>query len=53
MKKAILTLFVAWTLFSLTGCSEETLDYNNPNVELFVKQLKAGTYNTKNEKGGG
>jgi len=27
------------------------LDYYNPEVKLFVKQLKAGTYNTKNEKG--
>lgn len=33
------------------GCGKETLDYNNPDVDLFVKQLKSGTYNTKNEKG--
>lgn len=51
MKKigsGLLTLFLA---LALMGCSEERLDYNNPDVELFVKQLKAGTYNTKNEKG--
>ena len=27
------------------------MDYNNPDVALFVKQLKSGTYKMKNEKG--
>lgn len=39
------------SLFVIGGCSEEILDYNNPEVKLFVKQLKAGTYNTTNEAG--
>lgn len=36
---------------SFTGCSSEEMDYNNPDVTLFAKQLKAGTYNMKNDKG--
>lgn len=44
---AVLSVF----LFGATGCSEETLDYHDPDVRLFVKQLKAGTYNTKNANG--
>lgn len=52
MKKTlIMLLFIAFAVFACTGCSSEELDYNNPDVELFVKQLKAGTYNMKNEKG--
>lgn len=35
----------------LTGCTSEEMDYNNPDVALFVKQLKSGTYKMKNEKG--
>ena len=27
------------------------MDYNNPDVTLFVKQLKTGTYKMKNDKG--
>lgn len=37
--------------FAFTGCSDEEMDFNNPNVTLFAKQLKAGTYNMKNERG--
>ncbi|MDE6347343.1 MAG: DUF4943 domain-containing protein [Bacteroides sp.] len=33
---------------SLTSCSEETLDYEHPNVSLFVKQLKTGKYSIQN-----
>ena len=47
----VLTVCLLYTSLALTGCSKETLDYNNPDVDLFVKQLKAGTYNTKNDKG--
>lgn len=32
----------------LTSCSEETLDYEHPNVSLFVKQLKTGKYSIQN-----
>ena len=38
-------------MVSLVGCSSEEMDYENPDVTVFVKQLKAGTYNMKNEKG--
>ena len=34
-----------------TGCNDEMVDYYNPDVKLFVKHLKAGTYNTTNEDG--
>lgn len=52
MKKTLYILLIT-TLFTLPfiGCSNEEIDYNNPDVNLFVEQLKAGTYNTKNEKG--
>lgn len=48
-----LVLFVFFTLsvFSLFSCSKETLDYNHPNVDLFVKQLKAGKYSTQSPDG--
>ena len=53
MKKTliILCLSVALILIAFAGCSDEEMDYNNPNVTLFVKQLKAGNYKTTNEKG--
>ena len=35
-------------IVSFAGCSSEEMDYNNPDVDLFVKQLKAGTYKMKN-----
>ncbi len=50
MKKSCFILLVA--LASLcVGCSEEVLDYHDPDVRLFVKQLKAGTYNTQSPEG--
>ncbi|MFV0545706.1 MAG: DUF4943 family protein [Bacteroides sp.] len=45
---------VIWLLavsLTFSGCSSEELDYRNPDVSLFVKQLKSGTYHTKNDKG--
>ena len=51
MKKAFIMPLIVFAGFALASCSEETLDYHNPDIELFVKQLKAGKYNTKNEKG--
>lgn len=49
------TLILSALLLSLMmfvgGCSHVEMDYTNPDVDLFVKQLKAGTYNVKNEKG--
>ena len=35
----------------LSACSYDTAHYNNPRVSAFVKELKAGTYNYKNDKG--
>lgn len=37
--------------FCFAGCSEEQVDLYDPDVKLFVKQLKSGTYNTKNMAG--
>ena len=52
MKKTLLMLWMAVCLIvSFTGCTSEEMDYNNPDVALFVKQLKAGTYKMKNDKG--
>lgn len=44
-------LFALLSVVVYTGCSDDILDYNDPNVDLFVRQLKAGKYNTKNDKG--
>ncbi|NMA73413.1 MAG: DUF4943 family protein [Bacteroidales bacterium] len=33
------------------GCNNEVLKYDDPDVDLFVKQLKAGTYQTKSPAG--
>ena len=52
MKKTLMMLWMAVSLMvSLVGCSSEEMNYENPDVTVFVKQLKAGTYNMKNEKG--
>lgn len=51
MKQTALMLCSVLLLFACTACNEEILDYHNPDVKLFVKQLKTGTYNTKNEEG--
>ena len=46
MKKTLMMLWMAVSLMvSLVGCSSEEMDYENPDVTVFVKQLKAGTYN--------
>lgn len=37
--------------FLFTSCSKEVLDYNNPDVDLFVKQLKEGKYITEDSDG--
>lgn len=31
-------------MFAFASCSEEVLDYNNPDVKVFVEQLKSGHY---------
>lgn len=37
-------LLSAFLSLQLTSCSEETLDFNHPDVDLFVRQLKTGKY---------
>lgn len=51
MKKAFLMVIAILSVFACMSCGEETLDYNNPDVKLFVRQLKSGTYHTTNENG--
>ncbi len=36
---------------SVSACNNETLDFDNPKVDIFVEQLKDGTYLTKNAGG--
>ena len=51
-KQALLFVLLVFSLCSLSGCGkEETLDYNHPDVELFVKQLKSGKYSVQNSDG--
>ena len=35
----------------LASCGKESLDYNHPDVDLFVKQLKTGKYSTQSPEG--
>lgn len=35
----------------MSGCGNSQLDFDHPDVDLFVKQLKAGTYKTKSPEG--
>lgn len=44
----LLMLFVCFSLFS---CGDEVLDYNHPDVDLFVKQLKTGKYSAQSPEG--
>ena len=47
----MLLVFFTLSVLSLGSCSKETLDYNHPDVDLFVKQLKAGKYSTQSPDG--
>ena len=47
MKKTLVMLLAICLIVSFTGCGSEEMDYNNPDVTLFVKQLKTGTYKMK------
>ena len=38
--QTMLLVFFTLSVLSLGSCSKETLDYNHPDVGLFVKQLK-------------
>jgi hypothetical protein len=44
-------LLIMPIIITIGCCNEERLDYYNPDVKLFVKQLKAGTYHTKSPLG--
>ena len=35
----------------LVSCGEASLDYNHPDVELFVKQLRTGKYSAQSPEG--
>ena len=49
--QTMLLIFFTLSVLSLGSCSKETLDYNHPDVDLFVKQLKAGKYSTQSPDG--
>ena len=49
--RAMLLVLFALSVLSLSSCSEELLDYDHPDVDLFVKQLKAGKYTTQSPDG--
>jgi hypothetical protein len=49
MKNFIWSLLMGILL--ITSCSGEDVDFDNPDPETFVKQIKAGTYDTKSPYG--
>lgn len=51
MKKTMYLILFFIASFSLSGCNDDTINYNHPNVDVFVKQLKAGEYKTKSPEG--
>lgn len=44
-------VFACLMMAAMSACSEESLDVDNPDVEIFVKQLKMGKYDMKNQNG--
>ena len=51
MKKSLLVLLLIIVGAVQMGCNNGELIYDDPDVKLFVKQLKAGTYQTKSPQG--
>ncbi len=52
MRKFINIILLISILLITYGCNNnKQVDFDHPDVELFVKQLKAGTYNTKSPEG--
>ena len=49
--RAVMAILIFFFSLSFVSCTEETLDYNNPDVDLFVKQLKAGKYSVESPEG--
>lgn len=48
---AIALVLLAFAMPIFFSCNEDVLDYNHPDVDVFVKQLKEGKYVTENPKG--
>ena len=46
-------MLLSLIILVLSACKKEGFDINNPDVEVFVSQLKNGTYNERetDEKG--
>lgn len=44
-------LLLALFTLSFVSCTEGTLDYEHPDVDLFIKQLKTGKYNAQSPDG--
>ncbi len=51
MKKALFILVAIMAILTLSNCNDDKVNYNHPDVEAFVKQLKSGTYQTKSPEG--
>ena len=51
MKQIINLIVILFAALYISSCTNDTVEYNNPEVGVFVKQLKAGTYNNKNDLG--
>lgn len=47
----VLMMVLLFLTLSFASCTKETLDYNNPDVALFVKQLKSGDYSAESPEG--
>lgn len=42
---------IAFLILALVSCTEDTLDYDHPDVAVFVKQLKDGELSVQNSDG--
>jgi hypothetical protein len=51
MKKALYILVAIIAIITLSNCNDDKVNYNHPDVQTFVKQLKSGTYQTKSPQG--
>lgn len=50
--RSLLLLFLLFSVsMSFVSCSEESFDYDHPDVALFVKQLKQGEFEVLSEDG--
>ena len=51
MKNFIWLGILLFVIIGTAGCKRQTLDLDNPDVDLFVSMLKRGTYDLKNQSG--